>query len=225
MAGASNTFDGGTNGAAITPANSGGASGTAFAVADSITYSSVHAHRGPLSAEIAPDAIGYVQYPLSGSGVRYARWYARPNNAINSLIEMELASGDLVGLDISGGQIILWRITDFDPTNLDTAPFAIPSGWVRLELQASSAAGGAAAARIYTNPESDVPAIELSGSDGAPASTWSAVRFAAVNQGTTPVWIDSVAWSDQGWIGPLPAAGSPPAVLTSPAAAHRAATW
>ncbi|MEV0149698.1 MULTISPECIES: hypothetical protein [unclassified Nonomuraea] len=224
MAGASNSFDGGSNGTAITPANSGSASGTAFSATDSITYSSAQAYRGPLSAQIAAGAIGYVQYALSGTGTRWARWYARPVSPSNSLIEMALANGDMFGLDISGGQIILWRNTNFNQNNLDTKTFTLPGGWIRLEMQANSDNSGSATARIFTAPEASTPAIELSGSDVAVASSWDAVRFGSVNESSTPGWIDSVAWSDQGWIGPLP--GTDVATPRIPrAATHRAAAW
>ncbi|MGW6499344.1 hypothetical protein [Nonomuraea angiospora] len=224
MAGASNSFDGGTHGTPITPANSGGASGIAFSAADSITYSSAQAYRGPLSAQIAAGAIGYVQYPLSGTGTRWARWYARPVTPSNSLIEMGLANSDSFGLDISGGQITLWRMTDFDQTSLDTKAFTSPGGWIRLEMQAASGTSGFAMARIYITPEAATPTIELSGSDVASASSWDAVRFASVNESSTSAWIDEVAWSDQGWIGPLPETGAATPRIPS-AAAHRAAAW
>ncbi|MEV0238185.1 hypothetical protein [Nonomuraea sp. NPDC050786] len=83
-------------------------------------------HRGPLSAHIAAGAIGYVQHQLSGTGTRWARWYARPASPSNSLIEIALANGDHFGLDISGSQITLWRNTDFTYNNLDTKAFTLP---------------------------------------------------------------------------------------------------
>ncbi|MET7334355.1 hypothetical protein [Nonomuraea sp. NPDC005650] len=224
MPGASNSFDGGSHATAITPANSGGASGDAFAAADGTTYSSAQAYRGPLSAEITAGAIGYVQYPLSGTGSRWVRWYAKPTSAMNSLVEIALVNGDIVGLDIGSGQLTLWRMTGFQQANLDTETFTPPGGWIRLEVQANADNSGFAAARVYATPEASTPTVSLSGSDVVVASTWSAVRVGGVNDGTTSAWTDEVAWSDQGWIGPLPETSIAPPRIPS-AAAHRAATW
>lgn len=223
MAGASNSFDGGVAGTAITPANSA-TSGTAFDTASNITYSSAQAHRGPLSAVVAPLAYGTVSHSLSGTGVRWARCYAKPSDFVSSVIALDLASGDRFSVDLGEGEAALVRFTPpFSFFTLDTQPFTIPGGWMRLELQATSDSGQATA-RLYASPEALSPTLELTGALSAPTGTWAQAVYGANNDSdTASSWIDSVAWSDTGWIGPLlDSAGPPPAV--SRATVHRAAT-
>ncbi|MEU5863517.1 hypothetical protein ABZ815_20270 [Nonomuraea sp. NPDC047529] len=226
MAGASNSFDGGISGQAITSANSV-SSGDAFSDAENATYSSAQAHRGLLSAQIAPDATGYVMLPMSGSGLRWARCYARASTIVYSLLAMELASGVQFGVDFGEGQAVLWKFTPpFVTTTMATQSFELPNNaWFRVELQATSEASGEAIVRLYNLPEAITPTVELSGSLNGASSTWTGALYGAAHgEATAPVWVDSVAWSDAGWVGALldSAPGKP---LMSVAAAHRAARW
>ncbi|WP_433444569.1 hypothetical protein [Nonomuraea sp. CA-141351] len=224
MAGASNTFDGGAAATEITPANSGGSSGTPFASTSGLAYSSAEVHRGPLSATFAAGTTGSAGYTLSGTGTRWARCYAKPSESSFSLITLNLSGGVSFRIEIDRGQAGLSQFAPpFQTTYLHTAAFSPPSGWIRVELQAVNGSG-TVAARLYANPESLVHTLELSG-PVAVSGSWSGVAFGGSNSGTSPSWIDSVAWSDQGWIGPLlddPVAARP---VSGNAAAHRAAAW
>lgn len=64
---ASNNFEGGTNGVAVTASNSGGASGTAFDImfGTALTYSTAAATQGTMGASVATSAIGAAGWNLA----------------------------------------------------------------------------------------------------------------------------------------------------------------
>src|SRR5688500_6975412 len=74
MAGATNSFEGGTNSAIITTGNSGGLSGTAFnSVFSDPVYTTVRAAHGTVSARLPADSFAEFGYALSGSNS--TRWF------------------------------------------------------------------------------------------------------------------------------------------------------
>ncbi|MFI6182548.1 hypothetical protein ACIA8R_43965 [Nonomuraea sp. NPDC051191] len=56
------------------------------------------------------------------------------------------------------------------------------------------------------------------------ATTWVAARFGGFNASGAPRYTDSVAWSDQDWIGPLLDTSAPRSLMPV-TAVHRSATW
>ncbi|MEV3981755.1 hypothetical protein [Nonomuraea sp. NPDC049758] len=224
MAGASNSFDGGTPGQAITPANSA-SSGTAFFTATAMTYSNARVHRGSLSGLIADGATGYVEHSLTGSGNRWVRAYVFCQTYNYDLVSLQMANGEYLSVGFIEGAAVLYKgAPGTADAWMDYVTFSPPAGWVRVELQASPAAVSTALARIYTEPESSTPTIELSGPVLRTATTWMVARYGGENVSGAPRYTDSVAWSDQDWIGPLLDTSAPRSLMPV-TAVHRSATW
>ncbi|MFI6909669.1 hypothetical protein ACIBKY_51000 [Nonomuraea sp. NPDC050394] len=220
MAGAANTFDGGTPGTSITPANSGGASGTPFSAANT-SYAATPGMQGAACAIVPALNAGWVEHPLSGTGTRWVRAYNRPSDYSFGLVDLHLANGNYIRVDVNDGFIALTSSNGSAETWVASQAFT-PEGWMRVELQASASASSTATARIYTDPDSETPAIQLTGVV-ASGGTWRAARYGGSNDANAAWYFDSVAWSDTGWIGPLHDLRPQPVIRSG--AAHRAASW
>lgn len=204
-----NTFEGGTNGVAVSTANSGGASGTAFNAATAgLNFSNTRAHDGTLSGVFTTDA-----------ATTYLAWY--PGNTVNAQARAyfyltEANSGGefhLIGLyESNGNSILVFRISasnilrlykNVAPTSNTWAPTTtMPVGqWIRAEIlfeQGTTSSNGRARAAIFAG-ESTTPLADsgwVSGLNlGAGTNPMAHVRFGKIGAGSNAdgVYIDDLA--------------------------------
>lgn len=153
-----NSFEGGTNGAVVTTANSGGASGNAFAevTATSPTFTSARAAHGAMSAEVvAPGTnIRYVSWAATDKTVFLRAYIYLTTTPVNEhqFIRIGASSGyTLVGVGSDGKAFLL---TGVPFTKQANAPTALPlNTWIRVELWAdagTSTTTGSARFAYYT---------------------------------------------------------------------------
>lgn len=218
-----NSFEGGTNGTAVTTANSGGASGTAFAAATSgLSFSNVRAHASTLSCTFT-----------SSAATSYAAWY--PGAATNMQargyfwLDQANAGGEfhLIGIyEANGNSVMIFRLTasnvlrlykNIAPTSNTWAPTTtMPIGqWVRAELlveQGTTTSNGRARVGIFAD-NSTTPLAEsgwVTGLNlGVGTNTMAHIRFGKMGAGSnaTGVYMDDLeirTGSDYTgtWIGP-----------------------
>lgn len=224
----SNSFDGGTNGTAITTANSGGASGNAFSTVDGGVFDSTHAHSGALSGKCAggnqdlwfddatTSVTSYIRFYL------YVTAYPSGNNAIRLCTFSAYNDNGYCGIVYlqSNGTI------GFAPGSTESASFAtaVPvtkNQWVRVE--AKLVVKSTAEVRLFNTADSTTADSDVSGasstSDSAQCGEW---RFGIRNDGsgTFTAWVDDLAVAYDGWIGPSgppPAQGAAPTTVASTA--------
>lgn len=204
-----NSFEGGTNGVAISTANSGGASGDAFNAATAgISYSNAYAlHGGTLSGAFTTDA-----------ATTFLSWYpgASPNIAARAYYRFTTANSGgefhLIGVyEANGNGALLFRVSasnilrlykNIAPTSNTWAPTTtMPTGdWVRVELlveQGTTTSNGRARAAIFAG-ESTTPIAEsgwVTGLNlGAGTNTPAHVRFGKMGAGSNAdgVYIDDL---------------------------------
>lgn len=203
-----NSFDGGSPGVAVSTANSGGTSGTAFnAATTGVAYSSSQAHSGGVSATFTTDA-----------ATTYLAWYpgASMNLAARAYYYLtEANSGGefhLIGLyEANGNGVIMFRLSasnivrlykNIAPTSNTWAPsLTMPTGaWVRAELlveQGTTTSNGRARAALFAG-NSTTPIAEsgwVTGLNlGAGTNTIAHVRFGKLGAGSNAdgVFIDDL---------------------------------
>lgn len=225
----SNSFEGGVNGAEITPANSGGLSGDALEYVNGAVYSSARAAHGVLSARLPPAPTGnYVSHELAGTGVRWLRAYLWVTTWSWD-IPVKLASdynAYTAYLDANGVALYRWDADAAGGTGdyVFLCGFAVPpatSQWIRLEMQGTSAPSGEAEIRLFNSADSAIPSG--SASAAVPQAEYPWAYSSGENYGSGPdVYVDDFGWSDTGWLG-TSAPPIPPLRARLPAAVHRAA--
>ncbi|MBG0828565.1 hypothetical protein HS041_12375 [Planomonospora sp. ID67723] len=230
MAGGSNSFEGGTNGVAVSVGNSGGASGDAFNEVSGLTYANAQAAHGALSGSCGSN--GYGALAMSGSGTRWARMYIRATSWSNpsSIESMRMIFGTRyfsARPNASGLVEIKYFNGSSDSLQATGAVAAATSQWIRLEIQVSTPASSPASCtvRLYNDADSLTPSETITDASTAiTTGTWSQALFGYnVSFGGT-AHIDSVAWSDVDWLGPI--LPNPPTLPPPyPTAAHRASRW
>ncbi|MGI5162612.1 hypothetical protein [Microbispora sp. CA-102843] len=239
-----NTLEGGVNGQAITVANSGGASGNAFSFAGNGTYSSAQAAHGSFSAACAPDATMNLEWQS----------FAVPNGSLYSRLNFRITRPTIDDTYVSlyvgtpnTGTSYEWSTRVVMHTNgtahlelghystsggfvtLGSKSITLPnSTWCRLELRAdNSAPTSTAEARWYNQMDGTTITDSVTASTShASVFGWNYFGASAdTYQSSTNVWVDDIALSDVGWLGPgnildatlTPGAVSASAVIPSPA--------
>lgn len=101
-----NSFDGGTSGIAVSTANSGGGSGTAFSSVAGVSFSSGAAVHGPMGAITGPAGTSrYVRHDLTGATAVLARGYFRlapSTNADTNPLRLGLSTGSVSAVWLGG---------------------------------------------------------------------------------------------------------------------------
>lgn len=221
-----NTFEGGTNGTAISAGNSGGSSGTAFASVNKgtgavVSYDTAHPALGALSAKISVGATSTVANME----------LALPSTTTTIAFSFYLYTatlGDATGLDLvavrsSGTNRLFIRVNagtgmvtviDSLGNNVGSMSTVIPQGLVRFDVTATlSSTVGQATVNQYNTATSSTPddTITTAANKNFGGSADN-IRY-GINNNTTnkgPVWIDSIRHNDTGT-----AYGSPDLVTIS----------
>lgn len=206
-----NTAEGGTVGGAVTAGNSGGPSGDAFSSVTvsgtgSVKYDGAVWHDGLLSYKFTSAAgASYSLHTFSSfNSTLYARAYVYfASSLFNTYVISDVTQQHSVSCNgthwtaraISGSQVVG-----------TTTP--IVNTWYRVEAQfVYGASGGTTTVRIYNDSGTLLETITATG--GTNAST-TALNWGTANSTTGTLYMDDLALSDQGWIGPY----VPPVVNT-----------
>lgn len=236
-AGASNDFDGGgTAGATLTTSNAGGTGDTQFDFVSigsgaSVTLDSTHAHSGSLSLKCnvgtGPADAGFEWSTAIGPLTAwYTRvyYYAGSNPTNHHRIYDAVTAG---GAALCSG---VMHHTDGTLILLDggfgiaaqTSTAIALNQWVRIETYfVGAAVGGYVELRLFNSPESTTPTETISASSVNTSGTATNFRFGfngdAYDTNRT-MWLDDIAITNQGWLGPASAA--PPTITAETATAY-----
>jgi hypothetical protein len=213
-----NSFEGGTSGTTISPANSGGASGNAFDVVSRtgtgvIQFDNTQAAHGSLSMKVQAATSGDIascnwSTSLGMLGQLWFREYlyftANPtaNCRVFSYIIGATNCGT-VSVNSSGQLIML----SSNSVTMFTFTAAIPlNQWFRIEGTIfNSTTAGQGTLRLYTSPDSVTPAeahtsaANFNTAGSGNSAVWG-IAFSAAVLG--PYWIDDIAVSTCGFLGP-----------------------
>lgn len=227
-----NAAEGGTLGATVTTANSGGASGNAWDAVvgtPTITYDNTHA-LGTLSYKVvASTTAQQVAWTSASHGTQSETWgrlYLWSQSAPTGVT-------GIVRFVVGGSQAARIR---YEPTGLLTlsdagnaAEFstaaAIPTGqWVRIEWHIQFVATNATVElRTYNTADSTTPTESLSTTAAGIGAGCDRVEFGSFNSTTWTGWMDGIQVNNTGWPGPITGRGT--RLLAPPAAVVRASRW
>jgi hypothetical protein len=243
MSAKSNSFEGGTTGATITAANSGGTSGDAFTsvptISGTLAYDSALAAHGTISAKLTgggTDALSVIYdiTPATSFAVRGYFYLTSLPTADHWLIAMYATNHTtrLLSMHInSAGKL---RLSDGSgTTGVWTAAATMPlNQWVRIELYGScgsSTANATVKGGVYLG-DSTIPIETIystsTGNLGA-AQQFGRAVIGKVNSSTfaTPYWVDDIKADDTATDlpGPYSAITTPPTITSNTQAATDAA--
>lgn len=229
-----NNFEGGSNGTAVTVANSGGASGTAWTAVGAtgtVAYDNTHVAHGGLSCKMATTTSADVALTWSTAVVGSAAqlWF----RVYCYLTANPPAGFPIFSADTSGGAAQCGAFTiettgqmtgqDSAFTGIFTTTNTIPlNQWFRVEgFVIGSATVGQLELKLFdsmdstTATETQTSAATLNTSGNIAQVFFS--FFARANTG--PFWIDDAGISDQGYLGPVVVTSPPmfPAMMSRPA--------
>jgi hypothetical protein len=219
----SNSFDGGSDGVLISPANSGGASGDAFsAVAGTLPkFSNAQAHTPGLGMRIVDPASAALPHQVEWTGLGslttavYLRWYVYltgyPVTERAYMIDLRTAAAAQCGflrLFVTSG-----FVSAADATNsgfgADGSVSPALNKWVRIEARiVPSTTAGELQWRLFNNPESGTPSDASASHTGLTlGANIDAVRFGITTGAAAPanpftILFDDVAVGTGDWIGP-----------------------
>jgi fibronectin type 3 domain-containing protein len=211
----SNSFDGGTNGTAVTAANSGGASGNALnavsCTSGTVTYSNASTAHGTESALLAPTtALCYMQWSKAitatseAYGRAYVKFAANPTAAFVLMKPTDASFGRDVQVNLSKtGKL---SILDANGTTQSTFTNSVPlNSWVRLEWHLISAASGTFELRMYAG-DSTTPIeshVVTGVNTGTTIGAYQIGALSPVSGGLgTTIGIDDLGFGSGGWLGP-----------------------
>lgn len=214
----SNTFEGGTNGATITPANSGGASGNAF---DSVVigtggtciYDNTHIHSGTLENEQTLGVTAGQVYlawttSLASPTELFSRMYlyitANPAATSAKILYLTGAATCLLALTATGKVVLLNAASATVATSTNSITL---NAWNRLEFHClQNATTGTIQARLFlgSSVDSATPTESLDGgATNTGSSAYSAIRLGQANNASSVTyWIGDAAISTTAWVGP-----------------------
>jgi hypothetical protein len=218
MAGAQNTFEGGSQGTTISPGNSGGASGDAFqavtiAAGGTLTFDS-GGIKGAFGARMTGDGTSANIYgewsTIIGTqttiwGRLYWRWNAYSTGDL-PYCRLFNGANAAARLDVQGSTKFL-RVRDAANLAVGTGVVAIPQNQlVRIEFKvvAGTPTSGSIEARLWLAPESGgTPndTVLVTGIDTNSQFTVYRIGIVSSANNSTLLW-DDVALSTVDWIGP-----------------------
>jgi fibronectin type 3 domain-containing protein len=209
-----NSFEGGTNGTAVTAANSGGASGNALNAvscsAGTVTYSTASAAHGSVSALASPGTgLCYVQWSksITPTNEAYGRAYlnlsANPAGAFVLLKATDASFGRDIQVNLSKtGKL---SILDAAGTTQATFTNSVPlNSWVRLEWHVIAAASGTVELRMYAGDSATpIESHLVTGvNTGTTIGAYQLGALSSVSGGLgATIGIDDLAYGTSGWLG------------------------
>lgn len=230
-----NTAEGGINGATVTTANSGGASGTAFttvAPTGTPTYqfkNNVAAH-GTMSYGITATAGNYVNlvFPIvsavTQASARFYFYLHTLPSAGQDLFQILAGGANVAMIGLSGTNRLAVKSKS---TTVNTFPTVLSAGtWYRVEIQAqpgTSTTDGTISCQYY-QADSTTPVDPVYSASNVDAGTTGItnVQFGKMTSGTAlDVSFDDIAWND-GTLTPIGSATNPAIPPTSSAGTDQA---
>jgi hypothetical protein len=215
-----NSLDGGTDGVAISPANSGGGSGDAFTSFSGggfgPTYSNLVTHRGALAMRTTPGGNSYVIWSVGATRSPYCRFYLYiPTGSLPPATVGLIANGVAAAvLSVSAtGALVSGTATSTNTVPLDQ--------WVRIEMYGP--ANGNNITRLFLSPEATSPTETITNSAVSVNYTNVAIGPRAATL-PGPWYLDDLAISEVDWLGPLAAPPVPRNIHLSNAALQPAFT-
>ncbi len=235
-----NTAAGGTNLAAVTPANSGGASGSPFDVVltsggQSFTFDSTYARGGsPLSYMVSSSGTSGVAYGVWQS-LNGSQWRARVYVYLTALPTAEqvfiwLSATTTVQASLgilSSGKLVQRASGTAGTGNSGTAIMPI-NQWVRFEFSGTVGTSGTMQSAMYSaDSTTALESLSTTGQNTGTAAIANA-RFGNVSTNTTSstYWLSAPAAGDDSttFFGPQSAASNTPPSITGPSVVNTTAT-
>lgn len=211
----SNTFEGGTNGVALSTANTGGASGDAvdgvsIGAGGTLAFSNAQAAHGTLSCLSATGASSvacYGFFTLAAVTGDYQRWYVKlPTlpGVERGLFSYRSGAGQSCRISINAaGQI---NVRNAANTTLLNSTVTLSAGsWFRLEWHITfSATVGAVTLRIYTSMDSTTIAETMTITNAVLTATSDQFRFGVPASAALAVdaYMDDASIEGGGFFGP-----------------------
>jgi hypothetical protein len=214
-----NTFEGGSDAATITTANSGDASGTPW---DNVTigagdataeYDDLRAAHGTLSARLATTATGanvYLRWDLADANELFTRFYLYLPSTVAlpvRLLWIETSGFTMVGryqIVDSGGtpRLQVWK--EADGANAIGTVVVTRDTWVRIETRLKLGTTGVIEAKLFNSPEISTADDTVTLDPAVTTNTAMARgRFGWNNSPTNQeYWLDSIAVETTSYIGP-----------------------
>jgi fibronectin type 3 domain-containing protein len=212
----SNGFEGGTNGASMTAASSGGASGNALnqvsCATGTATYTKTSAAHGSMSALLTPTTkVCYAEWnskSITPTPVAYGRAYVKLSADPAGQFALLKVSDAGFTRDVQVNLAKTGRLSILDATGATKLTFAtaIPlNQWVRLEWYTASATSGTFELRMYsgdsTTPLESHVVTGMNTGDSVAVMQAGMLSGVAAGLGTT-IGLDSLAYGTTTWLGP-----------------------
>lgn len=240
----SNSAEGGTNGTAVTTANSGGASGDAFdevniSGTSTIVFDSTRAARGGMSYKLTVGSatnLCNLNYntQLGARTSLYARFYyyntATPTTSsrILGVYDSGFTASVISMYHLSSGKLEVDTASAF-PQSTGTLPL---NQWIRIEMQIVGGASGSVQVLLFTGADPHATSASETINTGttsiAALGNYEIGSIASTTQAGFTWWADEIVWTSTGY--PGPAASTGPAFIAAPGlilnqAVTRAATF
>lgn len=229
----SNSFEGGTDGAAITTGNSGGASGDAFddvtaGGVGTITYNAANAVFGGMAAAINPatSATAYLGYNSLGTitsvwGRTYVKFPVLPtSNQVLVMIRDSVTPAQCAALVVlTDGRI---RLDDAVSTVLATSTSVLTAtSQARLEWRVvGHATSGVVELKIFLSPQSTTPTETITATSANTRGSFDRFRIGQNAGAATDLgvfYLEEVAWDTVAYIGPASFTVAPTGLLDATA--------
>lgn len=221
-----NNFDGGTSGDTVTAGNSGGSSGDAFgtpviAATHTLTYDNSVSHSGGNSLKVAAGGtagLTYVPWSFTAAAEIWFRFYYRQSaNTAYPMLSLYGGGSErakvMLFQPVSPGKV---RTVDATGSTVKDSPLdSTLNQWIRVEGRVlGHASTGRIDAYVYNAADSRWPDEQLISANLNSGGTIDAVRFGfgATSFTNQTLWLDDIAVSDTGPLGPT--AGATPSYQT-----------
>lgn len=209
-----NSAEGGTLAAAVTSANSGGASGTPWDVVSvggtgAITYDNTQVNSGALSYKIVGDTTANTLLNWDGLGTVPEAWgrvylylTAVPASSV-ACVWVRNASSNVTRVRINtAGKV---EITDGANAVILTSTTSVATGqWIRLEWHVIAlATNGTAEVRLFNTASSTTPTETLASTTASLFGNLTRVSYGRIATTNPPtLWLDDLVANTEGWPGP-----------------------
>lgn len=234
MAVRGNSFEGGSDETAITNANSGGTSGTAFTsptagTGATVVYDDAQAHLGTFSCRTSTggtSALAYVNWSITSGTSDYSRAHYRFTSlpsAQQGILRYLGGGAQCIRINVrTDGKLEIRDAANSVITGGTTTNAISAGSWFRLEVHpTASTTVGAVEMRLYLSPNSSTPTETITVSNQVLTATVDEIRFGigAAMANAVSVWIDNVAAEGTTWFGPALVTGTATRTTTFAASA------